>query len=131
MHTLTSKQVWVSSKLVITIETGVRGMSESRVYGCLLILCNGLKCQIFLLGYWSFLGGFTFSCTAALSSPSYVFFFYGSIVHLEMSDNVGVGYIGWKHLSSWEQQAQHIHQEEQKTINSVANKEAIERINRT
>lgn len=97
MSTHTGKQVCVSSELVITIEIGVRGMCESRVYGCLLILSNGWECQICPLQYWPFLCGVTFPCSAALSGPSYLFL-YGSVVHVKLTLNVCVGYIGWKHL---------------------------------
>ena len=71
-----------------------------------------------------------FSCRAALSDPSYLFF-YDSVVHVEMTVNVCVGYIGWKPHARWEQQAQHNHQEQQRTMNRVGNREDIERINRT
>ena len=52
-------------------------------------------------------------------------------MHVEMTVNICVGYIGWKAHARWEQQAQHNHQEQQSTMNSIVNREAIERINRT
>lgn len=70
MAALTDKQVWASPKLIITIEIGVRGMGLSRVQGHLIILYNGLECQVFPFGCWPFLGYVTFSWSAALSGPT-------------------------------------------------------------
>ena len=115
---------------MITVEIGLRGVGESRVYGSLLILSKGLECQVFPLGYWPFLCGVTFPA-GLLCQVLPTCFFYDSVVHVEMTVNVCVGYIGWKPHARWEQQAQHNHQEQQSTMNSIVNREAIERINRT
>ena len=50
MPALTDKHVWVSPKLVNTIEIGVKGVDEPRVQGRLVILFNGLERQVFPLG---------------------------------------------------------------------------------
>ena len=47
-------------KLVITVEIGLRGVGESRVYGSLLILSKSLECHVFPFGYWTVLCGVTF-----------------------------------------------------------------------
>ena len=62
---------------------------------------------------------------------SFLPIFYDSVVHVEMTVNVCVGYIGWKPHVRWEQQARHNHHEQQSTMKSIVNREAIERINRT
>lgn len=43
MPILTEKQVWASSKMVITTELRERGVSESKVLGHLMILSNGFE----------------------------------------------------------------------------------------
>lgn len=87
----TNKQRLCSPKLVITVEIGMRRVGESRV--------QGLECQEFPLGCWSFLGGVTFSWNTALSASTQFLFvlccvvFYDSEMHVDSTVNVVVGCI--------------------------------------
>lgn len=144
MPVLTEKQVWASPNVVITTEIRVRGVSESKVQGHLMILSNGFECQIFPLGCRFFLGDVTFSWSAALFVRFYLVFF-DSEMHVDIFVQViqtvnlmGVGQgtasrsrtIGTA-KNREQQQAKQEQQEQRRMRNSMGIRESLERKNGT
>lgn len=138
MPVLTEKQVWASPNVVITTEIRVRGVSESKVQGHLMILSNGFECQIFPLGCRFFLGDVTISWSAALFVRFHLFFF-DSEKHVDIFVQVmGVGQgtasrsrtIGTA-KNREQQQAKQEQQEQRRMRNSMGIRESLERKNGT